>query len=222
MKKILALISLLFLLTGCTVNYHVTINEDLSVLEEVKIYENEDFYDMYYKTSKSNALKTFLDEYKDDLEKNNYEYEIIKDTNPYVILRKKYKTMEEYLQNGKLFNDYFDEINYHKDGDIVKITTNGFNPMDDDVPERFYIDNLEIAITSSYKVINHNATRISKDTNTFYYEIDDNTEEFSIILEYDTSKKFNANHDLYVVMMILIGITVASWIFIIINKKKKI
>ena len=74
--------------------------------------------------------------------------------------------MEEYLQNGKLFNDYFDEINYHKDGDIVKITTNGFNPVDDDVPERFYIDNLEIAITSSYKVINHNATRISKDTNT--------------------------------------------------------
>ena len=59
MKKKWFLIIVILLLTGCSVEYNVDINKE-NVTEQVIIYENQDFYDIYSKTSKLNALKELL------------------------------------------------------------------------------------------------------------------------------------------------------------------
>lgn len=221
MKKIVILVCLLFFITGCTVTYNVSINEDLTVTEEALITPSDDLYDIYYKTSRSNVLKEFLEEYREILQQNNYTSEVIKDSNPYIKLHKTYQKMEDYIQNGILFNDYFDEIKYSKDDDIVKIETIGFNPINDEVPERFSIDKVVIGIKSSYEVVSSNAKKVDKKSNTYYFELYKDTEDFKIILEYDTSKKFNPNKNLYLMILIFILMVIVSWIFVGINKRKK-
>ena len=219
-KKILAFLLILFV-TGCQVKYNVTINEDLTVLEQAIIYGDDDLYSTYYKTTKNNVLKSNLDTYREFLNENNYKNSIEESDEPSINLEKKYNDISSYINSSKLFNDYFDKINYSRNGNIIKIETEGFKPCEEDDPNRFYIDELDIAITSKYNVLNHNATRVDKDTNTYHYTIKANTNDFKILLELDTSKEFNPKLRMYTMMVILFIIIVGAWIMVFVLNKKK-
>jgi hypothetical protein len=117
-----------------------------------------------------------------------------------------------------LFNKYFEEVKYSEDGNVKKIETIGYNGDIPDDQDQFSIRELEISITCPYKVKNHTAKKVNKETNTYYYELND--ENNKILLEYDTSTKFNPNSDLIRTLLILFGIVIASWIIIIIVSKK--
>ncbi len=224
MKKIAILIIALFLVTGCSVKYNVIINEDLSVSEEAKLEGTEDLYKIYYKTTKKHVLENILNLYKATLEENSYQYELVEDKEPYVIVNKKYDSIKDYIDNSKLFNDYFDEIKYTENKNIRRIETIGYNENDVDNPDRFVVEKLKIAITSSYIVKNHNAKDVNKNTNTYYYELDNENDK--ILLEYDISKKFDPKMDLIKKITIALIIVVIIWIAVIIltkkNKKKLI
>lgn len=222
MKKVVILVCL-FLLTGCTVNYKITIDEELKVNEEAVLSGTSEFYETYNKTTKNNVLKSILSNYEEILKENNYYYELITDANPYVKVSKNYNDINNYLNSSILFNDYFDKINYTREGNIIKIETEGFNPNDPDNPDRFYVRNLDISITSSYKVVNHNANKIDEKTNTFYYELKEDTKDFKIMLEIDTSSKFIKNLDKIIIVIVMAILIIVAWIFVfIINKKKKV
>ena len=45
-------------------------------------------------------------------------------------------------------------------------------------------------------------------------------EDFKIMLKLDTSSKFIANFDIYIVLFGILVLTIAAWIFVIVNKKK--
>lgn len=219
MKKILVLIAFIFLITGCKVDYHVVINEDLSLTEEANLTGTQDFFDNYYKTTKTHVLESFIDIYKDVLETNNYQYELVKDTTPYVKVNKTYDSVSDYTKNSILFNDYFDEVKYTEDGNIKRIETVGFNEDEPDNPNRFEIAELTISIKCPFKVKNHNAKEVDKRTNTYYYELN---EDNKILLEYDISSKFNPQEELIKTLIICIIVVVAIWLAIIIlNKKSK-
>lgn len=219
MKKILILL-IVVLLTGCSVNYEVEITNDLKVVERCYLEAGEDVYKSHYQTTKVKVLQDILGIYSDELKNNDYQVEIIKDEIPYVKIEKEYKGIQEYLNSSQLFNDYFDKINYTKDGKIVKIETEGFNPNEHENPDRFYVDNLDIAIKSAYKVVNSNATKIDEKTNVYHFELNGDVEDFKILLEIDTSKKFIANLDIYIILIIVLILTIAAWIFVYVNKKK--
>ena len=57
MKKWLLLIISIFLITGCKVEYNITINDNLSVSESVNMTGTDDFFDVYYKTLRINVIK---------------------------------------------------------------------------------------------------------------------------------------------------------------------
>ena len=218
MKKIV-IILLLLVVTGCDVNYNVKINEDLTIIEEAYISGNDEFYQPFYKTTRINVLKEMLENYKDTLIENKYTYELIESYNPSIIVKKEYNDITSYINSSLLFNDYFEKINYTKEGNIVKIETEGFNPNEEDNPDRFFVRNLDIAITSSYKVVNSNASKIDKKTNTYHFVMDENTDDFKIILEIDTSSKFNPNMEIYVMILVGIILVIASWVFVYKSKK---
>ncbi len=117
MKKLLILISCLFI-TGCNVEYKINIDEDLKVIESVQIAGGDELYKTYYKTSKNKVLSSLLDLYKDILNQNNYEYNLVKGIEPHVGLERKYANIGDYIDNTKLLNDYFEKIKYEKKDDV--------------------------------------------------------------------------------------------------------
>lgn len=220
MKKIIMLILGLFLLTGCAVKYNLVINDDLSIVEEAKLTGTDNFFANYYKTTRTNVLKDNIEIYQDILDENNYQYELKEDTVPYVLVTRKYNDALDYVNNSKLFNDYFDEVKYTEDGDIKKIETIGFHENDIDNPERFIVSELEITIKCPFEVKNHNAQKVDENNNVYYYTL--NNENNKILLEYDVSKKYNPNAEIIRIIIICILIIIACWITVIVlNKKSK-
>lgn len=224
MKKTILLIIALFLLTGCSAKYNASINEDLSIIEEAKLTGTESFFANFYKTTKKHVLEDFIDIYKNILDEKKYQYEIVTDKTktPYVLVNKKYNTINEYIDNSMLFNGYFDKIKYTENGNIKKIETVGYHENDINDPERFDVKELEISITCAYKVKNHNAKEVNKKTNTYYYELNKKN-GYKILLEFDASKKFNPSDEILNTILICLGIIVLAWLLILIlNKRKKI
>ena len=220
MKKIMFLICLLILLTGCTAKYNVKINEDLSIIEEVYMYGDDDLYSTYYKTTHMNVLKELLEPFEDILKENKYEYSVNEEG--YIYITKKYVSIKEYIDSSILFNNYFDKIDYNKNEKSIKIETEGFYPNSTDDPDRFYVKDLDIAITSSYKVLNHNASKVDDKTNTYFFNIKEDTEDFKLMLEIDTTSKFNPYVKMYIKILVAFLIVLTSWIVVFyLNKKKK-
>lgn len=223
MKKNIFLLLILFLLTGCTCNYNVSVNKDLTIDEEVTIYGTSKLYSAYYKTNKVDVLKENLDHYTEELEENNYEYSLYEEDNPYVVIKKKYQNMEEYLNNSKFFNDYFDEISYNKDGSIVKVETVGYNPNEEDNPDRFYVEDALINVKLGYEVLDTNMELIDDKTNSFSYHFREDNEDFKILISYDLSKKFNPHKKNMIYIVVAILIIIITWVTLFfVNRKKKI
>ena len=219
MRKIIVLITLALLLTGCSVKYNLVINDNLSVTEDVKLTGTQEFFNNYYKTTKTNVLQSNLDIYKDILDENNYKYELIKENTPYIHLNRTYDNFNSFINGSKLFNGYFDEIKYLENGNIRKIETIGFNENDPDNPERFNVKELVISIKCPFEVNEHNAFEIDKSTNTYYFELSEENDH-KIMLEYDISKKFNPNKDLIKKLIICFIAIILIWVSIIIIDKK--
>ena len=218
MKRIIVLLLTIFLITGCKVNYNLVINEDLTLTEEANLTGTSEFFNNYYKTTKKNVLKSLLEIYQDNLNDNNYNYELKDDNVPYVLVSKKYNSIDEYTKNSILFNGYFDEVKYTVDGNIKKIETVGFNPNESDNPDRFDIKSLNISIKCPYVVKNHNAVKVDESTNTFFFELDNEHEK--ILFEFDSSSKFNPNKNLIRTIIICILAIIATWITVYYLNKK--
>ena len=220
MKRIFLLLILL-LLTGCSCKYDVTLNRDLTVNEEITIYGTDKLYSSYYKTNKSDVLKQNLDNYIEVLEENNYEYQLISDANPYIIIKKKFNNMEEYINNSKFFNDYFDEIRYNKDGNIVNIETIGYNPNEEDNLERFYVESADINIKLMYEVEKSNTKIIDDASNTFKYSLNNYNDDFGIQISYNLNKVFNPHKKSTIIIILAVIVTIFTWMIWYYSDKKK-
>ena len=196
------------ILTGCSVKYNIVINEDLTINEEARLT-----------ATKKNVIKSFLNQYKDILDQNKYNYELVEQEIPYVKVYKKYNDINSYINESILFNDYFDEIKYTSDGNHKKIETIGFNENNSYDPNRFDVKELTISITCPFKVSNHNAKRVDKKTNTYYYEL--NSDNSKILLEFNSGKKYNRYEDIIIIILICLAIIACSWIVIYILNRKK-
>ena len=221
MKKIWILLGCL-VLTGCNVKYNVKIDDNLKVSESAFIEGDDELYQASYRTSRNRVLEGFLDIYGATLEQNNYTYELIKGENPHVEIKRQYSDINDYLNNSKLFNNYFDKIDYKKNGNLVKIETIGFHHNITDDPERFYVHNMDIAVNIPFIVTNHNASEVDEDTNTYHFVMKENMEDFKILLEFDSSRKFNPYMKVIIKILIALGIAVLTWIVVFyLNRQKK-
>ena len=214
------IIIFLLLITGCSVNYNLVINEDLTILEETKLTGTKDFFANYYKTTKTNVLKSYLDIYGETLDENDYKYELVKEDTPYVEVKKTYNNVSDFTKKSIFLGDYFDEVKYSEDGNIKKIETSGYlKGSPDNNDDKFYLSNFEVSINCPYKVTNHNAKKVDKATNTYYYELNDGSK---IVFEYDISSKYNPNSDsIQIVILCLIAIMIIWIIIFIVNKRNK-
>ena len=179
MKKIkyILLILIVFILTGCSGNYNLTFNKDLSINEELNILID----------NSNNAYERTLDLLK-KAEINPDKYEIMIDKDKVKIVYKEtYSSFENYYLNSKLYRSLFENIEYEKDNTGMSINTNSRFKLNDknnqSIINAYDIDNFKINLSIPFNVTENNADSI-KD-NTYTWDLNNSDTYKEINLKYD-------------------------------------
>lgn len=112
--KYIVISVLLLLVTGCSGNYNVKINEDMSVNEELYLtIENKE--GLYQKT-----LKIFND---NNVKEKDYKV-VLSDDNLKITYNASYNSIEEYILNSKVYHQLIDNIELNKSNNYVDLYVN--------------------------------------------------------------------------------------------------
>ena len=225
MKKILILL-IPFFLTGCaSVNYNLEIEKNLEVSEEVFITGTTDYFNNFYKNYPLTIVEEWYQSERilNTLNENNYNHKIITDevTYPGVLVKKKYNSLTEYSNNTIFKDQTFEKIYSITNDNLITIKAVDFLPyLEDETDARYAISNLSINIKVPYVVVNHNADKYNKQTNTYTWAITEKTDEKEIELTFDKNKVYVYNLVMYISMFILCLVIVAI-IFVVRKYIKK-
>ena len=112
--KIFIIGILLILVTGCSGNYNLKINDDMSIDEELYL-TIDNTNNTYTKT-----LKIFRE---NNIPEKDYEV-VLSDNNVRITYNKKYDSMEEYILDSKIYHELIDEIQFNKSNDYIDLYVN--------------------------------------------------------------------------------------------------
>jgi len=211
MKKIILLLFVTFFITGCNVSSNITINKDLSVKEEVLMTGTTEYFNNYYKSTPINVINTMLEtgRRREILSKNGYNYYIDKNyTYPVVVATKEYKTINDFVNKTIFKEQYFSDLIYSKNENIITIKSGDFIRYSPDDIERYDISKFSLNIKIPYVAINNNADSYNPKTNTYTWEIDKDTLDKEIILEFDQNRIYIYNLIMYISIFVLIALIV--------------
>lgn len=230
--KILLLIMFAYIFTGCSINYNLVVTSNYKVEETVEIVQ----FGKYMKIlglDKENVKVTTEENYNNYFENNDYKYktEIVDDDVKTVINKSlnKINLINKNIEFQKIFN--YATIDKTKKGLTFK-TTGIYNkyylfPKDDsNIGEP--LDNININIQFHNVVVDCNADKYDKKTNTYTWIIDKDTEnkniEFTVINKkrYDIIKEYLLKKYKYkfLVISIIILLAIVGIIYITIKNKK--
>lgn len=224
MKKLI-LILILFFLTGCSVEYTLTVNKDFTIEEQIKATETNRFFNMYEYSNKREVINFIFEPYFEEIDKNLYIYEIIdNDEVGGVLISRKFLSFQDYKNNTDSVKYLFKEIDYYEQGNIITLKALNFCRYNENDPERPAINKAEIIINSDFKVVEHNADKIKN--NNYIWITDENIAKKEILISFDKtrrnnviniSEKIKINYSVALIILIVIGI----FIFIIVVKIKE-
>ena len=162
-KKILIILLVCFLFTGCTANVNININEKNSVTEEVLLSQNIDELNGY------GISKYINDEYKLHLGENSlpdYKLDILDDEDN--IIRKYSNSYDNIclLFKTSIFKDYFDDITCTELSDSYEVIANS-KYLSDDENE---LESMNLNITLPDKAISSNADKVDKNVYTWRFD----------------------------------------------------
>ena len=112
--KIFIIGILLILVTGCSGNYNLKINDNMSIDEE--LYLTIDSGNNTY----TKTLKIFKE---NNIPEKDYEV-VLSDNNVRITYNKKYDSIEEYLLNSKIYHQIIDEIQFNKSNSYIDLYVN--------------------------------------------------------------------------------------------------
>lgn len=207
MKKIRILVIslLLFLFCGCSGNYNLTINDDLTFNEEL---------DIYIESDNNNYEKTISLLEKAEIDSNKYEV-YVDDGKVYINYKEEYDTLEDYLLNSKLYHVLFDTVDYSKDNVGMTINTENNFKLDDkgsnEVVNSYDIDNLKINIKMPFYMNKSNED--SKQNDIYTWEINKNDTKKEINMDFSYKKAST----LSIVLIVLLAIVAITFVALIIR-----
>lgn len=217
-KKTITLILSLFLLTGCTINYDVTINKDLTVVENMEILGDDRFkigseytVDTMYETLKETYSELHQDEDLDNIKKYS------SSGNMAISSNKTYKNLEDFAQSKYIKKIYVDGLKIAKEKNLITISSD--NNLDnfwlfvDGMEEEPIVTKLEVKIKVPYVVTKNNADQVDNKTNTYTWTYDFRDYSKRINLEFDKNRIFKTGIDylkiikyiLYIIGLSLLG-----------------
>ena len=224
-KKILLIILLLFLVTGCSsVKYEIKIQKDLSVIESANMSATSEYFNNFYMNLPITIVKEFYEdeEWISPLKNNNYQYELRKDNTPYpsVFATKKYNSLNEYVESTVYKNQVFNKLDVKTKDNLVTLEATEYKKYlpddgDGDVNGRYPVSKLIVNIKLPFVVKDTNADKIDKRNNIYTWTINEETEDKEIKITFDKTKIFVYNISWYISLAIIIIIVIVAIVLII-------
>ena len=224
-KKILFL-CLIFILSGCSVEYNLTINEDGSISEKVVAQEITNRMESSTRLKGEQAVNYLFNMFKRSdsniklASKND-------DLNTYATVTNSLKSLEEYQNN--FTSDVFDSVEIENDNGLVTIIFKQTQKLGGNSSRELIYDDITVNITIPYVVKKHNASKV--DGNTYTWEIKKNQNLKKIKISYEegskkdsinikiNNKTYNINYGLVVISGIIVVLLVIVLVVFIKNKK---
>lgn len=193
-RKFLILGLLIFIITGCSVDYDLVITSNHKVKEEIKLYvKNDQLIDD--SNSVRGYLKKQIASYKNTNDYNYYDfsYKVGKDIS-YVQLKTWYPSMERY-QDVSSYKTLFENINYLKQEKYTIVETYGkyfYSSIYGESPDpEFVMGDINVKIRVHNKVIENNADKFDEKTNTLEWKITSNDLNKSIYFKLGKTKRYD-------------------------------
>lgn len=228
MKKIKTIIifSLIFILSGCSVEYNLTINEDNTINEKVVAEEKTKRMESLTRLKGDQAVTYLYDMFKrpnEDIEISSRE----DDYNTYATAITSHDSIDEYV--SKFSSDVFETVKIEKNNGKIKFNAKQSNLLGGISSYSLLYDDITVNVKIPFKVIENNADsvrgniytwKINKDeeykTISFTYEEGSKKDKLNVKVN---EKTYNINYGIIVagVMILLISIIV---LFVYIKNKK--
>lgn len=222
MKKIILLVSLIFLLSGCSVNYDLEIfnNEYREKISINSLNTTESSYEIPVYFDETRVEKTLtskkvadVEYYQKSNEQTNYVY-----YNNFA-MEKYYKS---YFVNSSFdfFAVYYNDVDEETGEDIITISTNNNMKIFDTYKD---LDEIKINVKTNHKVKYSNADSHSKFTYTWNYDKNNYKDKYIQLILYKDKFVFNYDgkffRNLTIVGLIVVSLAIIA-IFIIKKSKK--
>lgn len=173
--KYLIFLVLVLILTGCSGNYNININEDLSVNEELNLtlVDGSKLY--------SQTVKIFEDA---KIPKDNYDVSI-SNGDVEIIYKEKYSSIEEYILNSKVYHQLFDEIQYNTSSKYIDLYVDGAIKQQNNYTEingtnLTDFDVIQVNITNPFEVQYTNSEIVNENTYTWTIKKEDTSKKFQM------------------------------------------
>lgn len=223
-KKIIFFSFILFL-TGCSVNYKLTINKDSTINEKVVAKENTNRMKSKTNLDEKQSV-TFLTniynrnklDIKTSTKSDNYNTEVTAFLS--------YDSIEKYRDNFS--SDVIKKVKVTRDGDIVTLIAKQNVKLDSNASRSLIYDDITVQIEVPFVVIDNNADQVDGNIYTWYIKKDKDIKTIRIKYkdkEIKNSIKINVkNKDInikYEVIFSAVIVLFLGFIFIILNYKNK-
>lgn len=189
-KKIFYIVLLLLICCGCSTKYTIEIDENLGVKEYARAVENDDFFSQYPNSSIERVVGFLLEPNLDYLnEKGFVVSDINDDTEAGVGLSNKYNSIEEYIENSKLYEQYGNLEYTEKDGKITLKIEGMLSNNEQDQSGKYLIDNSEISIKLPHNVVEHNADEVDEENGVYTWYINESGVDKELYITFDKKIK---------------------------------
>ena len=219
-KKILFIVFLIFICTGCNVKYNLTINKDNTVEEKMYASEDYNFFENYPNSSVGRVLSFLIEPYLDKLNSNGYNVENkVKKKSGGVSISKTFDDVNKFSTDSLFYSQYADKINCDIDGDIVTLSIKGKFVGETQNQTKFPVSEAVVTIHIPFKVLENNADVV--DGNEYIWNLDMNEKEIRIVYDKSKDSKKSDYSTIIIVGAILLITVIALIIFMNINSKKE-
>ena len=224
--KSILILSIVFILSGCTINYNVEINEDKSIKENIEVFVPAGIINMYYDDNIEGYYNDMYDTYKEEYEFTDYEKNINSSrANSHIKLDKSYCDIYSYF-NSKHFNVLFENVNIQNINDEYIVKLSGYKDMFNTYEDpNFSVEPFNITLKSKYIIKESNADIKNFLTGTYIWNFDktieDKTIEFTISDKTNYFSKIFGNKILFYSMLIIIIIVVGLIVYGVLNNRLK-
>lgn len=191
MKKLLIWVPIIFILTGCSVDYNMYIKSDGTIEEKIVIDKNNISNEKKY-----NDLKeSFENEYESTLSKYNYTYNVSYDNSVATFKIEKTGNINYYFNNS-LFKEFYEDYELFNSGNEIVFKNIGSNYLSSIFVSKNYepanldrgdLNEVRINITFDNKVIYSNADSYDENTNTYTWILQKENPDKNIQFSYDTN-----------------------------------
>ena len=224
--KIFIFLCLVLLLSGCSVEYDLTLNDDLTVSEKVVATEKTKRMEALTKQKGKQAVNYLYDMFKrngEDITLTSRE----DDYNTYATVITSHEDINDYA--SKFSSDVFDNVNVTKDGNIITFSAEQKELLSSDTNYSLLYDDITVNITIPFEVTSNNADKVNG--NMYTWNIKKDSDYKTIEFSYKEGNKkdeinINVNNETYnihygVIIAVGLVIIISSIVLFVYIKNKK-